>query len=54
MELDNKKLTIIIIILSIIVLLNMCFSIVTYLQLRNKSGPVGPRGPRGARGASKA
>ena len=53
MELDNKKLSIIVIILSLLLISNIIFSITTYFQLRNKVGPVGPKGPRGTRGLAK-
>ena len=52
MELDNKKLTILIIVLSVIIVCHLGFTIWSYLQLRNKKGPMGPRGPRGPRGPS--
>ena len=52
MELDNKKITIIILVLSVIIILHLGFTIWSYLQLRNKKGPQGKKGPRGPRGPS--
>ena len=50
MELDNKKLTAILIVLCIIAGVHLSFTIWSYLQLRNKEGPPGKQGPRGPRG----
>ena len=40
MELDNKKLTILIIVLSVIIVCHLGFTIWSYLQLRNKKGHI--------------
>lgn len=50
MELNNSQLTIFIILILILFIVNMSFSIWSYILLRNKVGPPGPRGPRGSRG----
>lgn len=50
MELDNKTLTIIVILLASLIVIHFSFTIWSYLQLRNKQGPMGPRGLRGPRG----
>ncbi len=50
MELDNKKLTTILIVVCVIVVIHISFTVWSYLQLRNKQGPTGPPGPRGPRG----
>ena len=50
MELNNKKLTILLITNFILLLLTVIFNIYIYLKLRNKRGPRGLTGPRGPRG----
>ena len=50
MELDNKNLTLVMIVLAIIIDIHISFTVWSYLQLRNKQGPMGPRGLRGPRG----
>tara|TARA_B100001093_G_scaffold216979_1_gene208223 strand:- start:408 stop:572 length:165 start_codon:yes stop_codon:yes gene_type:complete len=50
MELDNKKLTIIIVIMTVFMIIHFTFTIWSYIQLRNRRGPPGPKGPRGPRG----
>lgn len=50
MELNNKNLTLVAIVLAVIIVINLSFTIWSYLQLRNKQGPAGSRGLRGPRG----
>ena len=53
MELDNKKLTNIVIVMIIVCVLHIGFTVWSYRLLRNKEGPrgrIGPRGPRGIPG----
>ena len=50
MELDNKKLTILLIVILVFLILDIVFTIHAYIKLRNNSGPRGKKGPRGPRG----
>lgn len=52
MELDNKTITTILIIIITMQIIHISFTIWSYLQLRNKQGPTGPRGARGPRGVA--
>jgi hypothetical protein len=47
MEFDNKMLTTLVLSIIAILTIHFGFTYWSYLQLRNKKGPVGPRGPRG-------
>ena len=52
MELNNRKLTMLLITNFIILVLTFIFNLYIYFKLRNKRGPrglIGPRGPRGPR-----
>ena len=50
MELDNKKLTILLIANFILLILIFSLTLYIYFKLRNKKGPRGLRGERGPRG----
>ena len=50
LELDIKKLTILVIISLVFSSCVLLITLWAYFKLRNKKGPRGPRGPRGLRG----
>jgi hypothetical protein len=50
MELDNKKLTILLIVTIVFLILDITFTVYAYIKIRNKTGPRGPKGSRGPRG----